>query len=147
MFKFSKRSERNLESVHPYLAMAVRKALSYGDTDFSVVEGVRSVERQRELYSKGATRTMNSLHLEQPDGYGHAVDLYPWPIDMEAVRRNSAVEIVRFGVIKGLVFAAFKELETDGLVSGKLRWGGDWDMDGQTLDHSFFDAPHIEIRL
>ena len=28
----------------------------------------------------------------------------------------------------------------------KLRWGGDWDRDGETKDNNFDDLVHIEIR-
>ena len=107
--------------------------------DFTVVEGLRSLERQRELYNKGASATMNSKHLIQSDGWGHAFDVYPYPIDMKAVHAHSAQEIIRFGVLSGIIKSAALDLDV------KIRWGGDWDSDGETLDHTFFDAPHFEL--
>jgi peptidoglycan L-alanyl-D-glutamate endopeptidase CwlK len=103
------------------------------------MEGLRSIERQKQLFKDGFTKTLNSKHLEQPDGYGYAIDLYPYPIDMVKVNKASPVEIVRFGLIAGAMFAAAKELGVD------ITWGADWDNDGQTLDHTFFDAPHFEL--
>ncbi len=137
--KFGEASERNLEGVHPQLVAVVRKALSYGIIDFSVREGVRTLERQKILLGEGATKTLDSKHITQADGFGHAVDLYPSPIDMVKVNKGDCREIVRFGLIAGCMLRAAEE------VGLKIRWGADWDSDGQVLDHTFFDAPHFEI--
>jgi peptidoglycan L-alanyl-D-glutamate endopeptidase CwlK len=72
-FVFSKRSEDNLKDVHPDLVRVVRHALTITPIDFVVIEGLRTVARQKALYEKGATWTMNSRHLT-----GHAVDLAAW---------------------------------------------------------------------
>ncbi len=64
------RDRERLRGVHPDLIRVVERARR--DVEFYVSEGVRSVERQRELVARGASRTMNSRHLT-----GHAVDLYP----------------------------------------------------------------------
>lgn len=139
MYNLGKRSEERLAGVHPTLIRVVRRALSYGVMDFSVNEGLRTKERQAQLFSEGATRTMNSKHIKQADGYGHAVDLYPYPIDMVRVNKGDAREIARFGVIAGLMYRAAQE---EGV---KIIWGADWDGDGEVLDHTFFDAPHFEL--
>lgn len=139
MYSFGEKSENNLKGVHPKLIVVVRKALSYGVMDFSVGEGVRTLQRQHELLSTGATQTLNSKHLLQPDGFGHAVDLYPSPVNMAQVNRGYWPECIRFGLLAGLIMRAAQE---EGV---QLRWGMDWDKDGQTLDHSFFDAPHFEL--
>jgi peptidoglycan LD-endopeptidase CwlK len=138
-YKLSQTSLDKLEHVHPDLAHVVHRAMAYQVMDFSVAEGVRSVERQRDLLKAGATRTMNSKHLPQADGYSHAVDLYPFPVDMAKVNKGDAREISRFGVLAGLMLAAARELKVT------LVWGADWDGDGQTLDHTFFDGPHFQI--
>lgn len=139
-YKLSQKSLERLNGVHPSLVFLVQSAMETQIMDFSVNEGVRTLDRQKDLVSKGASKTMKSKHLVQSDGYGHAVDLYPYPIDMEAVNRNNAVEIVRFGVLAGII----KSLAwTHGI---EIEWGGDFDSDGQTLDSTFFDAPHIQLK-
>lgn len=139
-YKLSNKSLDRLKGVHPSLVFLVQSAMETQIMDFSVNEGVRTLDRQKELVSKGASKTMKSKHLVQPDGYGHAVDLYPYPIDMDAVNRNNAVEIVRFGVLAGII----KSLAwTHGI---EIEWGGDFDSDGQTLDSTFFDAPHFQLK-
>jgi len=139
-YKFSKRSLDALWGVHPKLVDTVYDVLEAGVMDFSVVEGLRTLAKQREYFEKGASKTMNSKHLKQPDGHAHAVDLYPYPIDMKAVRAGMAKEIVRFGVLAGMML---KAAPSQGII---LRWGGDWDLDGETLDHTFTDMPHFEIH-
>jgi len=67
------RSEKNLEGVNPALADVVRDAWELMPIDgvsFIVTEGVRSLARQKQLVASGASRTMQSKHLD-----GLAVDL------------------------------------------------------------------------
>ena len=73
MYKFGKTSLRRLNGVHPFLAAVCHEALGVCDVDFSVVDGVRTVERQREYYQAGTSQTLDSYHL-----YGLAVDLVPY---------------------------------------------------------------------
>jgi peptidoglycan L-alanyl-D-glutamate endopeptidase CwlK len=56
--------------IHPDLVRIVRHAVELSDLEFVVLEGLRTVERQKQLVASGASRTMNSRHIT-----GHAVDL------------------------------------------------------------------------
>ena len=139
MYKFSQRSKDRLKGVHPDLVMCVQQAMDKQIMDFSVVEGLRSQERQQDLFNKGFSKTLKSKHLRQSDGFGHAVDLYPYPINMAKVNNNDVREIARFSLLAGVVLSCAYDI---GIT---VVWGGDWDSDGQTLDHSFFDAPHFQL--
>ena len=55
MFTFSERSLNNLKGVHPKLVAVVKRALEITPIDFTVLEGVRSQERQNELWAQGRT--------------------------------------------------------------------------------------------
>jgi peptidoglycan L-alanyl-D-glutamate endopeptidase CwlK len=140
-YKFSKKSLDNLVGVHPALCDVVQSALLSGIMDFRVAEGLRTKERQAELVASGASKTMNSKHLIQPDGSGHAVDLYPCPIDMVLVNNGVWKEIIRFGVLAGIMKQCAKE------VGVTLVWGGDFDSDGETLDQKFMDTMHFQLEL
>ena len=70
MFKLSERSLSRLEGVHPDLVAVVKDAIKISDVDFGVIEGLRTFERQKELYASGASKTLNGRHVT-----GHAVDL------------------------------------------------------------------------
>ena len=119
--KYSARSLKNLNGIHPDLRRAIDRALQDSELDFVVIEGLRTKERQKQLVASGASKTMNSRHLT-----GHAVDLVPigpngkaafdWPLYHKlgpAVKEAAAKEGVA------------------------IVWGGDWT--------SFKDGPHFEL--
>ena len=107
-FKLSSKSIDNLEYVHEDLCHVVMRSIEITDCDFMVFEGLRTIERQKELVSMGASRTMRSRHLT-----GHAVDLVPvyngtprwdWPLcyrvaeAMRVAAKEYAVPLVWGGV-------------------------------------------------
>lgn len=113
-FQLSGKSEAKLAGVHPDLVKVVRRALELTQTDFAVVEGLRTAERQAELVKQGASRTMNSRHLT-----GHAVDLAPiiggqiswaWPPfhTLAAVMKQAAHEL-GFRIICGADWISFPD--------------------------------------
>lgn len=70
MFKLSNRSLRKLEGVDESLQNVVMRAITYTKVDFGVIEGVRTLARQKKLVASGASQTLKSKHIE-----GRAVDL------------------------------------------------------------------------
>ena len=111
-YTLSQRSLTALKGVHPNMVRVVKRAISITTQDFLVTEGVRTPERQRELYAQGRTKpgkkvtwTLKSNHFVQASGYGHAVDLCPYPVDwndltkfakiVDAMKRAALMEGVR----------------------------------------------------
>ena len=139
-YRFGLTSEKRLTGVKPELVRTARDVLALGIMDFSVIYGVRTHEEQEQLYRAGRSMTMNSKHLKQPDGFSHALDLVPYPLDWKKVNAGDWVEISRFGVLNGLMQVCAKK---NGII---VAWGNDWDRDGQTMDHNLHDAPHFEFR-
>lgn len=125
-FVFSKRSRDNLRGVHPRLVAVMERALQLSDIDFVVTEGVRSLERQKELYAAGKSQTMNSRHLPKEDGYARAVDV------AALLRGNVSWEWGLYEKINEAVQGAASEL------GEKITWGGSW----KTLR----DGPHFQIE-
>ena len=74
-FKLSQRSLQKLVGVDDQLVETVKKAIELTKIDFGVIYGVRNIEEQERLFKSGRSQTMNSKHLLQDDGMGHAVDL------------------------------------------------------------------------
>ncbi|RLO42828.1 peptidase M15, partial [Serratia marcescens] len=66
-FSFSERSKKNLEGVNPALIAVARRALELSPVDFGITEGLRTMERQREMVRTGKSQTLKSRHLT-----GHA---------------------------------------------------------------------------
>jgi peptidoglycan L-alanyl-D-glutamate endopeptidase CwlK len=115
-YQFGVRSLNKLRGVHPNLVACVTLALyRYTPLDFAVIDGVRTIERQRVLVEQGRSWTLNSKHLPQADGYAHAVDIVPlvgsgipwdnWPV---------------FESVAKAMFQAAKDLKI------ALTWGGNW---------------------
>ena len=133
-FKLGKTSLARLQGVDETLVNVVKRAIEISEVDFTVIEGVRTLERQRELYAQGRTAPgkivtwiMKSKHIE-----GKAVDLVPYPLDWN--------DIEKFNKIKDAMFQAAKELDVN------LRWGADWDSDGNYRENGEYDSPHFEIN-
>jgi peptidoglycan L-alanyl-D-glutamate endopeptidase CwlK len=76
-FALGARSRAKLTGVHPKLIAVVEKAIQLTSQDFAVTDGVRTLEYQKQLLARGATKTLKSKHLPQADRLGHAVDLVP----------------------------------------------------------------------
>jgi peptidoglycan L-alanyl-D-glutamate endopeptidase CwlK len=118
-FKLSVRSKKALVGVHPDLVRVVERAIQLTDVDFAVTEGVRTIERQRQLFASGASTTMNSRHIT-----GHAVDVAAW---VGEIRWDWPL----YHKIAEAMKAAAKELGV------AIIWGGDW--------KTFKDGPHFEL--
>lgn len=129
MYKLSAKSVDRLEGLHPKLIECVKLALSISKIDFSVIEGVRTIERQKELVKAKKSWTLNSYHIprEVPGVgvVGCAVDLYPY---IGGTSHND--EHYRL-----LARAMFSASQTLGI---KLEWGGFWNI-AQT------DKPHWQL--
>ena len=121
MKSWSPRSLKNMQGIHPDLRRVLDRALQESAIDFTVIEGVRTVNRQKQMVASGASTTMKSRHIT-----GHAVDLLPinangkgefsWPL-----YGKLAVEIKK---------AAQEE-------NVPIVWGGDW--------RTFKDHPHVQL--
>ena len=124
MPKFGKRSLANLKGVNTKLVNVLNQTIKH--FDFSVIEGLRSLETQKEYIDKGVSKTMDSKHL-----VGRAVDIAPYPVDYDNIKR--------FIYLGGFILGVASQLGV------KLRWGMDWDMDTYVKDTKFIDAGHFEM--
>ena len=136
--KFSQRSKTNLLGVHPDLVRVMNEAIEDTPVDFTITDGVRSVEQQKALYAQGRTKPgvivtnadgvkKKSNHQAKGDGYGYAVDLYPY--------LNGKVDV---NAVKELKVIAAHILATAGRLDVPVEWGGSWT--------SLKDLPHFKIK-
>ena len=119
-YSFGIKSVTKMTGLHPDLKKVLYRAIELTDTDFSIIEGLRTLERQKQLVASGASKTLNSRHLD-----GHAVDIAPyvggeirwdWPLYYKLAKAMKA---------------AAKE------VGVPVEWGGDW--------IRFKDGPHWQL--
>lgn len=150
MFELSQRSLSRLEGVDNRLVKIVCRAIKITDTDFGVVQGLRTLEEQKALVEKGASQTMKSKHLD-----GIAVDL------MAYVGGRGCWELSVYDNIA----EAMQQAATEEGVA--MRWGAAWNIsdirawDGtmeEAMNHyvdtrrsegrrPFIDAPHFELMV
>ena len=128
MKAWSARSLKNLAGIHPDLRRALDRALKDSPIDFVVIEGLRTVARQKQLVAAGASTTMNSRHIT-----GHAVDICPL-LDIDKDGKIETEEMFSWPLMAKLNahIAAAAAAE-----KVPLTWGGLW--------KSFPDAPHYEL--
>lgn len=119
-FVLSRRSNERLSGVHADLVQIVNLAILCTKVDFTVLEGLRSMARQKELFRIGASQTLNSRHLS-----GHAVDLGAW------VSGGVRWDWPLYHQISSAMFLAAEELAVE------LEWGGNW--------KTFPDGPHFQL--
>ncbi|WP_213131953.1 M15 family metallopeptidase [Citrobacter sp. FP75] len=117
---FSERSIIMLKSVHSDLAKLACKALELSIIDFGIIEGVRSIERQKQLFIEGKSKTLNSRHLS-----GHAIDVLAYPTTSGSWEFKYYQEIS----------IAFKKASS--MLDIPIEWGGDW--------KPFCDGPHFQL--
>lgn len=132
--QLSQRSLDRLNTCDEKLVRVVRRAEQLSPFDFTVLEGHRSVERQKELFDQGYSKIDGISKMGKHNYFpSRAVDLAPYPVSWDQK------ELWKFDVLAGVMFAAAA------LEGVSLRWGGDWDMDGNRQEHSFLDLPHFEL--
>ncbi len=130
MARFGKRSRERLRGVDPRLVVVLERVCKH--FDITVIEGLRSQERQNELVEQGKSKTKFGKHVQ-----GKAVDVAPYPIDWNA--RDD------FHYLGGFVLGVAASMGV------KLRWGGDWNASSTfqgkrtTKDNNFDDLVHFEI--
>lgn len=130
-YSLSERSLNNLEGVKPSLVDVVKRAIEITQTDFAVIEGLRSVERQKELVAKGASQTMSSKHID-----GDAVDL------MAYVGSRASWELNLYDDIADAMKQAAIELDVS------ICWGAAWHIkDIRTWEGTMQEAMDAYIDL
>ena len=131
MPRFGKRSRDRLKGVDLRLYNVLSQVVKY--FDITVIEGVRSQERQNKLVADGKSKTKFGKHVQ-----GLAVDIAPYPIDWES--RDD------FHYLGGFVLGIAASQGVD------VRWGGDWNGSSlkesarTTKDNNFDDLVHFEIN-
>lgn len=121
-------SRQRLVGVHPDLVRVMDRALQAAPFPFRVIDGIRTVARQKELVRIGASKTMRSRHLT-----GHAVDIVPL-VDLDRDGKIETEEMFNWPLIRRLAPVVKEAAKAEGV---PIEWGGDW--------KSFPDGPHWQL--
>ena len=132
MRKWGTRSQRVYDELDERLQRVCDRIL-HEVADVSLLCGFRGEQEQNEAFLSGASTLMwpDGNHNERPS---KAVDLQPYPMPTRKEKLWASL-----GYIAGRAIGIGIE---DGVV---IRWGGDWDQDGDLTDQNFDDLFHLEI--
>ena len=131
-------NEGRFSGVDLRLVSIVQEACRLLPFDVIVVEGVRTKQRQRDLFAQGRTKpgkivtwTLMSKHID-----GLAVDLAPYDHTKKEILWN---DILKFNeMIRSILHVA-----ADHKV--KIRSGADWNQNGVLRENRETDSPHFEL--
>jgi len=129
MPKFSTRSLKARAELHPILQQLVDEAIK--EVDFVILDAQRGRAEQEKAFKGGFSKAHfgQSAHNYKP---AVALDVCPFPIDFN--------DTAKFRTIAKVFMRIAKEKKLP------VRWGGDWDMDGDWKDEKFLDWGHFELH-
>lgn len=117
---FSQKSLDKMKGVDERLVKVMQATIADSPYDFGITEGLRTVERQRQLVDQGLSLTMNSKHI-----VGKAVDIVIY------INGKPNWEFSKYKEVADKVMEKAKELGIS------VRWGGTF--------KKLKDGPHFEL--
>ena len=143
MHYFSETSKERLATCHVDLQTLMNEAIKFCPIDFGISEGHRSVERQQELFKQiPPVTSIDGINTLSKHNYkpSKAVDIYAW------VNGKLSYNMQYMAFVGGYIMALADRLYLSGEIAHKIRWGGNWDGDGEIItDQTLVDLPHFEI--
>lgn len=146
--KLGAQSRARLATCHPDIVRVINRAEAVSPVDFTILCGHRTLEEQAALYAQGRTKpgpivtNVDGVNRSSEHNYdpSRAIDLVAWPIPpADQGGWDNPDFINRCHVVAGAVMAS---AAVEGV---ELRWGADWDRDGDLAEHRFVDLPHFEL--
>jgi len=140
-YKFGKSSLKHKKTIHVELELILESALEKSPMDFGISDGFRSKDRQHELYRKGLSKIdgheRKGKHNVKPS---MAVDIYAYHSGKAQFDQASMC------FLAGVILGVAEDLRNRGIIKHRIRWGGNWNMDGVIIyDQSFQDLCHFEM--
>jgi len=149
MNKLSTTSKDRLDTCDLYIRQVIGKAIELSAIDFGVAQGERTVADQTKYFNEGKSKVnpANYTPEELPLKGKHITD--------EVYTKAGAVDLYAYIPGKGaswdhnhLCYIAGVVMAVDASMQGLLRWGGNWDRDGEIIsDQGFDDLPHFEMII
>ena len=141
MPSFGTKSRFELDSCHDDIQDVCNIAILH--RDFSVTEGKRSEDQQKNNMASGVSKTLNSKHVYPLGEPSNAVDIQPypfrgWPSEEGISETEKLLRLKDFNTLASYIIGVGHGMGIN-LISG-MDWDGDWDF----TDQSFHDLPHIQ---
>lgn len=141
-FAFGKSSNKKLDTCHPDMQLIMRTALALSRMDFGIAEGHRTLATQQKYFNEGKSKCdgikAKSKHQGSPS---MAADIYPY------INGKADYSLEALSYLAGHIVGISEMLWAFGRIQHVIRWGGNWDGDGEILtDQKFDDRPHFELK-
>ena len=157
MWVLGTKSKEQFDTLHRDLQLIIQWALKFSPVDFGLSEGYRLPAKQFEYFKVGR-ELKNGLWIKTGatitncDGYtllsNHnynpslAFDFYAYVLGNPKLTYDK----IHLTAIATTFLNMAKFLLDDGLITHNIRWGANWDQDGELFyDQVFDDAPHVEL--
>lgn len=140
-YKFGNTSLERLSTCHHELQLIMREALEVSQIDFGIAEGHRSIEKQKSYFDQGLSK-IDGVNQRGKHNYNPslAADVYAY------VNGKASWSEKDLCYIGGVITGVAERLRREGKISSRIRWGGNWDSDGEIVtDQGFKDLPHFEL--
>ncbi len=142
-YKFGERSKKHYNTLHDDIKVILDNIIQY--YDFSIIEGHRSIKRQKELFDEGKSKLDGVNRKGKHNSYpSMAVDIMPYKKGTNAFS-GMIKDKYRFYYLMGLVRAESERLLAEGKISHRVRFGVDWNSNDVFDDQNFDDMPHFEL--
>lgn len=137
IYDYGKKSESVLDTVSPKLSTVFYKTLELGLMDITCIEGLRSREKQNLFFKQKKSRLQwpKSKHnVTCDEQFSKAIDAAPYVNGKLSNDWRHCLHLA--GIVVGV----------GAMMGRKIRWGGNWDMDGEPItDQDFQDLFHYEL--
>ena len=138
MYEFGNRSKSHLLTCRSDIVAVAQYVMDQQIVDFAIICGHRDEEAQTEAFMLGNSKLKwpESSHNMSPS---NALDFAPWlrlPSGKLGIPWN---DTHAFALLGGMFILAGRILGT------RIRYGGDWNMNGNTQDQTLMDWGHIEV--
>lgn len=144
-FKWGERSKKVLDELQPELRVVMGDALRLSSVDFSLVDGARTIEEQRKYFKEGKSK-VNPDAYPSPDALYAAAKHVVGPgmpkaraVDIIIGVEGKGYDMNHLSHVAGVILTCARQR---GIA---MRWGGNFDQDGQILEQPFIDSPHFEL--
>jgi peptidoglycan L-alanyl-D-glutamate endopeptidase CwlK len=155
---FGNRSLKQYNTLHPDLQTILDWGIKYCRVDFSLHEGHRPPEKQFEYFKRGRKKVDGQWVVENSKATITNVDGFnikgkhnyspSLAIDVTAYVPNKpqlAWDSIHLTYIGASLIMISELLYEQGVIQHILRWGGNWDRDGDLSDNRLYDRPHLEL--
>lgn len=156
---FDRESMKHYRTLHSDLQLILDCTISKCAINFFLTEGHRPPEKQIEYFKKGRRQQSDGTWIvvnqkdviTNVDGYKvkGSHNLFPSMAVDIAIRvpgkSSLTYDIAHLSYVAGCMITIANRLYEEGKIKHKLRWGADWDRDGDLSDNVIVDKPHFEL--